>query len=96
MGWMSETEINFLTRKNVCKLWNFLLLFFFLVEADVKFRNLEISKILNSNINRMFSISIQNYLHVKIIYRLLDWVNKKFSLKVHQCEFENLPKNSSS
>ena len=53
MSSIYQTEIIFLTRKIECKLWK---VQFFLVKAAVKFRNLQISKILNTDTNRVFPI----------------------------------------
>ena len=50
--------INFLTQKIIKKLWNF---FFFLVTMAMKFRNSQITQILNINTNRIFSNSFQGY-----------------------------------
>ena len=51
LSWMYYTEISFLTRKIVFKLWKK-----FLSEDGVKFRNLQISKILTSDTNGKFPI----------------------------------------
>ena len=51
MSSMCQTEINFLTQRIECKLSKLLL-----VKAAVKFRVLQISKILNTDTNRIFPI----------------------------------------
>ena len=52
MCWMYWTEINFLTRKLHASLG----IFFFLMKAALKFRELQISKVLNTNANRISPI----------------------------------------
>ena len=62
MNRMYQTEMNFLKRKNVCKLSRLM----FLLETAIKFRNLQISNILNTDANRIFSF--QGYVYIFEIY----------------------------
>ena len=73
ISWMHYTEINFLTRKSVRKLWKVQI---FLVIKAVKFRNLQISNILTTDANIIFPIPF------KVMYIYLRYfVWKKYRSK---------------
>ena len=66
MSWMYYTEVNFPTRKIDRELC---LESFFLVETAVKFRSLQISKILNTDTNRIFPVPF------KVMYTSLSYTS---------------------
>ena len=73
MSWMYEAEVNFFLGKIVCYFWKV----YFFVKMAVKFRNLQISIILNTDTNRIFPISFK-FRHISLRYTLLE---KQFSSK---------------
>ena len=79
MSSMCQTEMNFLTQKIVSKLWR---VWVFLVKMAMKFKNLQISKFLNTETNRIFSISFK-VMYISLRYTQFEKQFHRKQIRLH-------------